>query len=78
MNWSELTEHDNISRETVRRRLTEDDLETVAQGHVVHSAYRRSSTSLAWRMCSTYMRRVPDPRSARLSVSTREPDPAHR
>ena len=36
-----LTEHDSISRETVRRRLTENDLKAVAQGQVVHSAYRR-------------------------------------
>ena len=35
-----LTEHEDLSRETVRRRLAENDLKPW-QGHVVHSAGRR-------------------------------------
>ena len=44
--------------------------QAVAQGHVVHSAGRRASTSRAWRTCSTSMPRRPT-RSGRWSASTR-------
>ncbi len=39
-----LTEHEGVSRETVRRRLSEDDLKSAAAGYVVHSAGR-------WHLC---------------------------
>ena len=64
-----LTEHDSVSRETVGRRLAENDL-ALAQGHVVHSAGPTASTSPAWRMCSISMPKSPI-RSALWSVSTR-------
>ncbi len=35
--WSNWTGHEGLSRETVRRRLAEDDLEAVAPQDVVHS-----------------------------------------
>jgi transposase len=64
-----LTEHDDISRETVRRRLAENELKPGAR---TCGAFRRStgSSSPAWRMCSISMRKRPI-RSAPWSVSTR-------
>jgi transposase len=63
-----LTEHDSISRETVRRRLTENDLKPWRKDRwcIPHI----DGEYVAWRMCSTCMRRRLI-RSARLSVSTR-------
>jgi transposase len=66
-----LTEHDSISRETVRRRLTENDLKPWRKDMwCIPHIDGEYNTSLEWRMCSTYMRKCLI-RSARLSVSTR-------
>ena len=64
-----LTEHDGVSRETVRRRLAENDLKPWRKDMC---AFRRSMpiTSPVWRTCSTSMLRSPI-RRARWSVSTR-------
>jgi transposase len=53
-----LTEHDDISRETVRRRLAEN---SSSPGARTCGAFRRStaSSSPAWRMCSTSMPKSP-------------------
>jgi hypothetical protein len=52
-----LTEHDDVSRETVRRRLAENDL-ALAQGHGCIPQVD-GGTSPAWRMCSTSMPNSP-------------------
>ena len=36
-----LTEHDSLSRETVRRRLKRESPQALAEGYVVHSQARR-------------------------------------
>ena len=38
MRWCGSPEHEELSRETVRRRLAEDDLKPWRQRHVVHPA----------------------------------------
>src|ERR1700680_884644 len=67
-----LTEHTSISRETVRRRLTENDLKPWRR---TCGAFRRSTpnTSPAWRTCSTSM-----PKRNRLELTRLEPTRYHK
>ena len=58
-----LTAHEGLSRETVRRRLAEDDLEAMAAGYVVHPASRRQ-------LCRARMEDV-------LDLYAEELDPSH-
>ena len=64
-----LTAHESVSRETVRRRLAENDL---SHGARTCGAFRRSTptTSPVWRTCSIFIPKRPIP-SARWSASTR-------
>ena len=70
-----LTEHRSLSRETIRRRLAENDLKPWRRRC---GASRRSTpnSSPGWRTCSTSTPRRPiEPPGGLLR---REPDPAHR
>lgn len=64
-----LTEHGNISRETVRRRWPKT---TSSRGARTYGAFRRwmANTSPGWRTCSTSTPRLPI-QYARWSASTR-------
>lgn len=63
----ELTEHEHVSRETVRRRLVENALKPWRQEMWCIPGWT-PNLSRAWRMCSTSMPSRPTPR-ARSSAS---------
>jgi transposase len=69
-----LTAHESLSRETVRRRLAENDLKPWRKG-----AFRRSTQNMspAWRMCARSLCRTARPEAAG-GLLRREPDPADR
>jgi len=70
-----LTEHEDLSRETVRRRLAENHLKPWRKDMwcVPRSM---ANTSPAWRTCSILYAEAPD--QAAGGLLRREPDPAHR
>jgi hypothetical protein len=79
-----LTDHDSLSRETVRRRLAENGLKPWQQGHVVHSQGRRRVRRPHGR-CARPLCRAPDPKRpvvcfdespSKLIGEARQPIPA--
>src|SRR5271157_3070803 len=64
-----LTEHDSLSRETVRRRLAENDLKPWRKDMWCIPKVD-AEMSPAWRMCSTFTPKLPI-RPGRSSASTR-------
>ena len=65
-----LTEHEALSRETVRRLSGRGRPEAMAPQDVVHCGSERVLMSPVWRMCSTFMPKRPIP-GARWFASTK-------
>src|SRR6516225_4468926 len=71
-----LTDHDSLSRETVRRRLAENHLKALAEGYVVHPQGRRRVRRPHGRCARSLCRRTRS--EAAGGLLRRKPDPAHR